>query len=274
MIPEYSKYLLDTASLCKKFGGTFSGVKFDERTQAIEVFVLQALSMCASHCSASAILLQNDYAGEAATILRSIEELLFNIRWINEPKEREERLERVYRLEADPYSRWDKETKLIGRKHSAEKEKSFRGPIDAIAEKYTYLTQVNADGLKSFKTLNVSLAERMGESLRPLYYHIYCYGSIFTHPTPYIKELYLKMSDSDRKGIESFDESHKQFIAYTLMFVGKIVGYVEGILGPYSPSSKEQRDVLLDQIIQSVDKANNGYFHFRKAVESENERPS
>jgi hypothetical protein len=216
--------------------------------------------MCQSQCSASALLLQNNYASEAAIILRSIEELLFDIHWIMIPKDREERLGRVYKLEADPLARWVKETNLIAKKYSVEKGKLFRGPIDEIAAKNTYLTEINLDGIRTFKTLDASLADRMGESLRPKYYHVYCYGSLFTHPTPFIKDLYLKTSNSDHKGIETIEESHRQFIAYSLLFTGLIIDYVEEILGSFSPSGKEQREALRAKMIQLIEKANKEYF--------------
>jgi hypothetical protein len=98
------EYLLVAASNSQEFGNTFVGIKFEERTQAMEVFALQSLSMCSSHCHAAALLLQNDLLGEAISVLRSIQELLFDLYWILQPTNRKERLERVYQLEATPYA--------------------------------------------------------------------------------------------------------------------------------------------------------------------------
>ena len=270
MIQEYSEYLLNASSISVEFGDCFRGIQFDERTQAIEVFVLQALDMCSSHCRASALLLQSDYVGETAIVLRSIEELLFDIRWILEPKDRKERLERVYQLEADPYARWDKETGIIGKQISPSVGDKMRGPIDDIAKRYTYLLDANPDGSTTFKKAP-SLAARMGEPLRARYYHIYCYSSLFAHPTPFTKSLYLKTSNSPERRSAAFEESHKQFIAYSLLFVELIIGFVEETLGAFSVSNKAQRDSLYVKMVEIVKSANKNYFQMRPDINA-NER--
>ena len=65
MTQEYSQHLSNAASFTQEFGETFSEIAFDEQSQAVEVFVLQALSMCSSHCLSAAMLLQKDFKGEA-----------------------------------------------------------------------------------------------------------------------------------------------------------------------------------------------------------------
>ncbi|MBX2992817.1 MAG: hypothetical protein KF749_16825 [Bacteroidetes bacterium] len=258
MPQEYSGYLHNAASLSREFGKTFSGIRFDSRDQAVEVFVLQALAMCASHCDASAILLENGFKGEAVTTLRPVQELLFDMHWILQTNDRGEQLERVYRLEADPYAHWDKETKLIERHSSTENAKRMRGSLDDLTKEYPFLTQTVSDGTTEFKTAP-SFACRMG-AVRPRFYHIYCYSSVFSHPTPFVKNLYLKTSDSDGSEIEAIDESVRQFIAYTLLFVELIMGYAEECLGSFASSSRTQRDSLYSNVVGLVKEANRGYF--------------
>lgn len=260
MINEYSEHLLTAASLLKQTGVAFSGVKFDEGSQAMEVFALQSLSMCSSHCLASALLLQKDFVGEAVAVLRPIEEMLFNIRWIKEPNDRQTTLERVYELEADPYARWEHEIKLIAQSYSQDKAQPFRGPLDEIAASHPWLTKTDRNGARHFKRLEVSFPDRMGRDLRPRYYHIYCFSSLFTHPTPFMKSLYLKESDSGPKNIAALEESLRVYVANSLLFIELIIGFAEEILGSFSPSTKNQRDVLFRQVIDLVEKANKGYF--------------
>lgn len=273
MIQEYSEYLRIAASYSQDFGKTFRGIQFDEHTQAIEVFVLQALSMCSSHCRAAALLLENDFLGESAAVLRSIQELLFDIYWILQPKDREERLERVYQLEADPYTRWDKEADLVAKQYSSTFASKMRVPLDEIARKYPFLIVTNPDGSKSFKKAP-PFAARMGVGLRARHYHIYCYSSLFTHPTPMIKSLYLNTSQSDDKGIDTFEESHRQLVAYSLSFIQLILGYAEQTIGSFAVSARTERDDIFRNMTELVERANKGYFRNPLANDSMHERPS
>jgi hypothetical protein len=259
MIQEYSEYLLKAASLSRETSDTFKGIQFDEISQPIELFALQSIAMCDSHCGASALLLKNDFAAEAVGALRPIQELLFDIHWLLQPETREERLDRIYRLQADPYARWDKETKIIAAKYSPEKAKEFRGPLDDILAENPQLTETNADGTTHFKSMNASVADRMGEKLRPLYYHIFMYGSLFVHPTPTNKNLYLERIGFEMNA-QALEESLKQFIAYSLLSVKFILGYTEGILGSFSPSGAKQRVRGFTEMANIVNNANKEYF--------------
>ena len=259
MIQECLEYLLVAASNSQGFGNTFVGIQFEERTQAMEVFALQSLSMCSSHCRAAALLLQNDLLGEAISVLRSIQELLFDLYWIRKPTNRKERLERVYQLEATPYAHWDKETKLISQCPSLQAFSiKMRISLDEIADKYTFLTKINPDGSKSFKQAP-PFSQRMEMQLRAKYYHIYCYSSLFVHPTPMVKDLYLKTSNSVDIGV-AYEEALQQFVAYSLLFVTLIMGYAEATIGSFAPSAKERRDALYTKMIETVKRANKGYF--------------
>jgi hypothetical protein len=113
MPKEYPIYLHNAASFPQEFASTFDDLQFNERTQAVEVFALQALKMCSSHCHASSILLREGFKGEAVTVLRSVQGLLLDLMWVQQANDPNDRLQRVYQLEADPYARWIKETKLV-----------------------------------------------------------------------------------------------------------------------------------------------------------------
>ncbi|MFN0159213.1 MAG: DUF5677 domain-containing protein [Bacteroidota bacterium] len=249
---------MNAASFSQEFGGTFAGIQFDERPQALEIFTLQALAMCSSHCHAAATLLQNNFKGETVSVLRSIQELFFNLIWIKEPTERSERLERVYRLEADPYRRWEKEVQIIEKASSAAIAQKMRDPLDDIAKQYPFLTEIKADGRTEFKSAP-TFAKRMGK-LRPKFYHIYCYSSLFSHPTPMVKKLYLKVDDSDREAIVRIDESLGQFIAYTLLFVELTMGYADEEIGSFALSTQAKRQALYSNMVGLTQSANKGYF--------------
>lgn len=274
MIQEYCEYLHKAASYSQDFGETFRGVQFDEQTQAIEVFVLQALSMCSSHCRAAALLLQNDFVGEGAVVLRSIQELLFDIYWILASNDREERLERVHQLEADPFARWVKEAGLVEKQYSSAFGAEMRVALNHIARKYPSLMEATPEGSKSFKKAP-PFATRMG-GVRPRLYHIYCYSSLFAHPTPnpIIKSLYLRTGEADDNSNDTFEESHRQLVAYSLVFVQMILGYAEETLGSFAVSATAERDAFLRDMIQLVEKANKSYFRNPLANDSTRERPS
>ena len=258
MIQEYSDYLLTAASLSRQICDAFKDTQFDEKAQAMELFVLQAIATCDSHCRVSALLLQNDLAAEAVATLRPIQELFFDIHWIRQA-EGEERLERICKLEADPYARWDKETKRIAAEYSPEEAKKFRGPLDEILKSKPHLTKSNPDGTKHFKSMNTTLPERMGQDLRWRYYHIYMYGSLFVHPTPANRNLYLERRGI-KKNIRAIEESLKQFAAYSLLSVKFIIGYAADMLGSLSPAAAKQLVDGFKKMTEIVNKANKGYF--------------
>jgi hypothetical protein len=260
MIIEYVEYLNKASHFSKAFGETFKGIQFEEKSQTVETFVLQALAMCSSHCRSAALLLQNDFVGESATVLRSIQELLFDLYWIKEAENKEDRCERAYQLEADPYSHWDKETNIICKESSFSIGPQLRNNLKNVAVDYPFLTESTTDGTVSFKSAP-SFASRMGNVLRAKYYHIYCYSSIFTHPTPLVKSLYLKSVGSTSSRLFPFEESHKELIAYTLFFIKCIFIIADDILGSFASSSQPQRYDLYNKMDELVDISNNGYFH-------------
>lgn len=258
MPKEYSQHLLNAAAFSQEFGETFAGIQFDQRTQAVEVFVLQALAMCSSHCQAAAMLLKNGFKGESVTVLRTVQELLFDLHWIQQAQDRNEQLERAYQLEADPYSRWFKETLLIEKAGIPETAQRWREPIDAIAAEYPFLTLKDSSGKVQFKSAP-SFADRMGV-LRSKFYHVYRYSSLFSHPTPTVKRLYLEISDSGAYQTDSIDESIRQFVAYALLFVEFIMGIAGEVIGPFAAPSQQKRDSLYRNAVELVKISNRGYF--------------
>jgi hypothetical protein len=272
MKQQQALQLHDAASFCREFGMTFADLEFDERSQAVEVFFLQALSMSASHCGAAALLLEQGFDGEAVSVLRSVQELLFDLYWILEASDRPAQLERVYRLEADPYAHWARELRLIERKLSPELARRFRGPLDEIAADCPFLTEQGPDGTTTFKHAP-TFADRMGRN-REKYYHVYCYSSLFSHPTPTVKKLYLKTKDPDHLATDAFDESIIQFVAYSLLFAQLIMGFVNQTLRSFAPATQGKREELYAKMIQLVNTANRGYFSSPAGRDPKAHRPA
>jgi hypothetical protein len=256
MEQESARSLLNAASFCQEFGESFADCAFDEHSHAIEVFVLQS----SSHCEAAAILLEHGSKGEAVAILRSVQELCFDLNWILSDNDRSESLERTIRLEADPYEGLDREIKLMEQRGSTSAiAMQLRIRLDAIAAQYPYLTEVTSDCGVVFKKA-LSFADRMGR-LRERYYHIFRYGSLFVHPTPTVKRLYLRTDDPKNAADIDIDESISRFVAYTLQFVAFIMDFAEKCLGSFAPSGAANRDTLYANVVDIVKQANKGYFH-------------
>ncbi|MFA5835290.1 MAG: DUF5677 domain-containing protein [Bacteroidota bacterium] len=266
MNSEYSKYCSDLATKVEEYASAFEGIQFHEKDQAVEVFAMQSLSMASSSLQAASILLDNNFVPEAILITRPIQELLFNLRWILGAQNDAEKLERVYRLEGDPYSAWQKETKLIREdgerrndSNAIETAKRFNEPLDHFAEKYSYLVEAVETGTYKFKSAP-AFASRMDPALRLKYYHLYRYTSVFAHPTPFTKAHYLKTSNGSQTKFTPEDESIKQSLAYSFLFTDLLVGSAEEILKSFAPESDGNRLKIYSDIGAIVKLSNKNYF--------------
>jgi hypothetical protein len=265
-----SENLRSASKIAADFKGTFQGIQFDANKQAVEVFLLQALAMSSSHCRAGSLLLDAGCLGEAIAVLRSVQELLFDVNWILKPFQRNEQLERVYQLEGDPYSRWDKEVGRIQKKGLSQLAERLQDTLDAARKDYPRLLANGSDEFKSAP----SFAHRIGEDLRPKYYHVYCFGSLFTHPTPMTRDMYLKSESCVSISLDKYVQATNQFIAYTLYFMQMILTLAEVGLGNYALTGTSQRAELTTRMGALVRDSNDGYFHFSQPIISNQTRPT
>jgi hypothetical protein len=261
MLKEYSEYYLQASAILRQLQDAVNGLQFEERDQAVEVFAAQGVSTAKRHCRAISLLLDADLFSEAIGVCRSLFELSFDMVWVDSAGNPTEKLERVYRLEADPYFQMNKEVRLFEEDvrnpspvTSPEMLKQFQERLDSAREKYPYLTKGH-----DFKRAP-SLADRMGHQLRLLYYHVYRFMCVFTHPSPMLKELHLQNVQRKRTPHELIEEPLKEILAYTLLFVEIATKIAANLISIYASAKAEALRKYCEQLSELAKKANKGYF--------------
>ncbi|MBI3005542.1 MAG: hypothetical protein HYY49_09030, partial [Ignavibacteriales bacterium] len=225
MLKEYSQYYSQASAILQRIEDTAHGLQLREKDEAVEVFAAQAVSMSKDHCRAISLLLDVDLFSESIAVCRSLFELCFDTVWINSGDNPAEKLERVYRLEADPYFQMNKEVKLFEEdvKNSTpltnpEKLEQFRKVLSRTMKANPYLTVSSRQGDLAFRHAP-PLLERMGQEFRLQYYHIYRFMCLFTHPSPMLKELHLQNVQLNRPVNEIIEQPLTQVLAYSLLFI-------------------------------------------------------
>jgi hypothetical protein len=274
MLSEYSDYYSEASKLLSDFGDSLSGIHFDERRQALDIFSLMSLSLCSSHARAVSILLKDDFAVESIVIVRSFQEILFDFHWIFQSDDENERNERVFKLEAHPYHKFAKEVRLIEKDvqsstphWSKEKYEQMKAALEDIAAKSPFLVSSSSAELLDFKQAP-DLASRMGQDNRLHYYHVYRFSSLFTHPTPMIKELFVKPVGTTRTGHEIISEPLQQFLAYGLLFLELIMGFAVTIFSKHKPEHQSFREKCYDSMFALTEKGNKDFFPTQKHGET------
>ena len=263
MSPEYAEYYQQASDTVAEISETVSGYQFDETQQAVEIYVLQALAICQDRCRAIALLLKANFFAEPITLSRSLFELLFGIHWVQQATSSQERLERVYQLEAHPYYEFNKEVRFIERDvigptphWNPGKLKEFQDALDYIRTTSSFLIDSATNEFKQAPPL----AARMGDENRLRFYHLYRFTSLFTHPTPTLKQVYLRPSGSNQTVADIIGEPLNQALAYGLLFVELIGGYFVEILEPYNAHLSSKREQCYRRLFDLVERGNKGYF--------------
>jgi hypothetical protein len=274
MTPEYAEYYQQASDCFAEMGETLTGCQFDETQQAVEIYIAQALAICRDHSKAISLLLKSDLFSEPIIVTRSIFELLFGIHWVQQAKSREDQLERVYQLEAHPFSEFNKEVRLIERDvnsatphWSPGKYQEFQQVLDFTGTTSPFLVDASTGDFKRAP----DLAARMGEENRLHFYHLYRFTSLFTHPTPILKEVYLRRSGSTQTTSDIVGESLNQALAYGLLFLELIGGYAAGILVHCNPHLTAKRTKCYQTLFELVEKGNKNYFGTSKHKRASNE---
>lgn len=266
MLKEYSEYYSQASSILQRIEDTLHGLQLQERDQAVEVFAAQGVSISRNHCRAIGLLLDADLCSESIALCRSLFELCFDTVWINSAHIQTEKLERAHQLEADPYFQMNKEVKLFEKDvksssplTSAQKLKQFREVLDRTAEANSHLTVSTVHGNYEFKHAP-PLGKRMGQDFRLQYYHIYRFMCLFTHPSPMLKELYLQNVQRKRTVNELIEESLKQVLAYTLLFIEIIAKTAANLMAAHASDKVETVKRCCEELFRLTEKANKSYF--------------
>lgn len=261
---NFIKYFDEVFSVCLDFGETTRGVKFNEESQAIELFALTSINMCAQHSKSISILLKNNCITDCFIISRNIIEIFFSLNWATKGKTREEVIDRVFQLEANPYSNFDKEIKLMERNIDSDKP-NLNKPlilkhIEAIngeKETYPYLLVDKTDTTSDFKSAP-SFSDRMGD-LRLKYYHLYRFASMFTHPSPKLKEFFMHRVVNENRPTDAIIEPLKQILAHCLLFIELCFAISKDILFDFNPEHNPRRQELYNKLVMIVKEADQGY---------------
>lgn len=262
---KFIKYYEDTSSICREFGETIKGIQFDEETQAVELFALTSINMCAQHCMSISVLLRNNYITDCFIISRNIIEIFFNLNWATKCDTREEVNDRVLRLEANPYLNFEKEIKLMEKDIDSDKpnlSKSLvlkqREAIDGEKKTFPYLL-VEGNNLKSEFKSAPSFADRMGD-LRLKYYHLYRFASMFTHPSPKLKEFFMHRVANQDRPTDAIIEPLKETLSYCLLFIQLCYAITKHILVDFKPENNTKRQELYEKLVGIVKASNEKYY--------------
>jgi len=262
---NFIKYFEDAASIYHDFGKTTKGVQFNEETQAIELFSLTSINMCAQHLLSISTLLRNNFITDCFIISRNIIEVFFNLNWAVKAETREEVIERVFQLEANPFYDFDNEIKLLERNVDSNKPNLSKSlildhvkAINDWKENSPYLL-VDKNNLKSKFKSAPSFADRMGED-RLKYYHLYRFTSMFTHPSPKLKEFFMHRVANQNRPTDAIVEPLKQTLSYCLSFVTECFAITKYILSEFNPEHNPARQEMYDQLVAIFNESNEGYF--------------
>jgi len=135
----------------------------------------------------------------------------------------------------------------------------LRTVIEEEKDAFPFLVKLTDDGKKIFKKPEPFI-RRLDHELRLKYYHLYRFTSLFIHPGPKLKEVFLKRSVSNFDPSENIIEPTKQILAYTLLFEELILGYGCKVFLSYNKDNVEFRNKLYSEMVFISDKANNGYY--------------
>lgn len=261
---KFIKYFDSSSTICLDFGKTTKGIQFDEETQAIEIFALTSINMCAQHSMSISTLLKENFLTDCFIISRNIIEVFFNLNWAIKGKTREEVLERVFQLEANPYNNFDKEIKLMGKNIDSNKPNLSKHAIiehieliNGEKKNFPFLLVDKNNFHSDFKSAP-SFAERMGD-LRLKYYHLYRFTSMFTHPSPKLKEFFMHRIVNYNKPTDAIVEPLKQILSYCLLFVKMSLEITKHILFNFNPEHNLARQELYNKMVAIVLESSEGY---------------
>ncbi|MBU1099639.1 MAG: hypothetical protein KKA84_04465 [Bacteroidetes bacterium] len=262
---KYIKYFEDTSSICLDFGETIKGIQFNEEMQSVEIFAITSINMCAQHCLSISTLLKNNYVTDCFILARNIIEIFFNLNWATKCETREEVIDRVLTLEADPYYNFEKEINLMEREIEGDKPNlskplihKHREAIDGEKEAFPQLL-VDRDNLNSKFKSAPPFAERMGD-LRLKYYHLYRFTCMLTHPSPNLKEFFMHRVVNQNKPTDAIIEPLKQTLSYCLLFIELTLAISKHILCDFNPESNPARQAMYNKLVSIVKESNENYF--------------
>lgn len=260
---EFIDYFNEAARIFREFGLTIMDIMLDEVEQPFELYCMLALKLCEQKSKSISILLKHAQYADAIILTRPIMELLFNINWIKQVTG-EERKERIFELEAEPYYCFSIELREMEKNCESEKPlwnketvAGFRKVIEYEKDTFPFLIKNDEKGRRIFKK-PIKFGQRLEPTLKLHYYHLYRFTSFFIHPGPKLKESFLKRNISSDRLQDTLIEPTRQILAYTLLFEELIMGYGIEIFENLNKDKNDLRIKLYDDLVAINDKANKG----------------
>jgi hypothetical protein len=228
---DFEVAYLESSKLFLQFCKTIEGVQFNSLNEAVEIYYLMSMQVAVNSSKAVSVLLNNNLPLETNHIIRNIIETFFKLNWVVKDKNRQACLDRVNRLEADPYSKYEKEMNYIGKNlkeiYAPFPEDDWKRRMKLLEEEKMSQPQLlqNAKGGKKCYKTAPAFSDIMGEMFRIKYYHIYCFVSAYIHPSPFLKIFLLRFDQLEKLPSEIMFEPVKQSLTFGLLFLELIMGY-------------------------------------------------
>ena len=208
------------------------------KTKFVECFALTALRMCKSNAGSVKLLLENEFYVELLIVLRYQLELLFRLKWINEPESIEDKNIRTNEIEAEVYSKMQCGINdLKCRKlefFNKDLIKDAQESIDCLKKQKPYLINKNDNFLKD--PGNFSMAGNYTE----IFYTHYRFLSIFAHPNPTLNDYF----QSSIECCESIDlKTLTECLKYSVKVYKHIIDITLNILHPNLENIDEIKDI-------------------------------
>lgn len=261
---EFADYYKSVAISCDFFDDTLSNIKLHEKDDAEQIFGKVSLNVIKNHSESISVLLNNNLYIEPICLVRNIFEIFVKNYWIYRGKDAVDKFERICKLEATPYHNNEKEVGLMIEDLKTESPVWSKDKVDSFTEMLNTVKRDNPHLIREsdgkFKKA-IDICSMINDTkLRLKYYHIYRFASIFSHPTPMLKDLYLKASDDKRTEVEIIEDPLKNTLSYGLLFIEFIIEQLMEIFKDINPDGIEARIAIHKNISNIVKKSNNDYF--------------
>jgi len=265
MYPDKTERYNQCSKLIAEYGQTFRGIEFDEKEQALEVYYLMTIKLLERHTKAIPLLINNNCFVEIFPLVRNLMETYFKINWVVDTKNKQERIDRVFRLEGHAFGEYEKELQIIERhldkKYTFYTKEAFNKLVDHIErEKKTQLqlTDKDENGKIKYKS-SPPLANMMGEIFRVKYYHLYRFVCTYIHPSPFLKTFLLNYNLYEKNPNELLNKPLNQALGIGLKFMSLTVGYSIDIFNKYNLESHKKRIRLYYEIDNIAKEGYEGY---------------
>jgi hypothetical protein len=257
----------ESSELFSQFGKTTESISFNTINEAVEIYYLMSIKVAQNNSKAISVLLNNHLPLETNHIIRNIMETFFKLNWVVKDNNREAMLDRVNQLEANPFSKYEKEMNYVG-KHLKEVYapfdeddwKSRMKLLEDEKEKQPQLLKDIKDGKKCYKS-SPTFTEIMGEAYRVKYYNIYCFISAYVHPSPFLKIFLLRFHEFDKLPNDIMYEPVKQSLVFGLLFLELIMAFCVSIFDPFNSDKSSLRMSIYNKQKDISTKFYGGFHH-------------